>query len=59
MIAYGTVAPTMQVLVYRIKATNSGTFVVPPAFAEGMYDRTIFARSLAATIKVAPQANGK
>lgn len=59
MIAYGTVGPTMQVLVYRIKATNSGTFVVPPAFAEGMYDRTIFARSLAATIKVAPQANGK
>ena len=59
MIAYGMVGPTMQTFVYRIKATNSGTFVVPPAFAEGMYDRTVFARSLAATIKVAPQSKGK
>ena len=27
--------------VYRVRATNAGTFQVPPAFAEGMYDRTV------------------
>jgi alpha-2-macroglobulin len=30
---------------YRIKATNAGRFVVPPAYAESMYERTLQARS--------------
>lgn len=59
VLLYGTIGPTMQLFVYRIKATSSGAFVVPPAFAEGMYDRTLVARSLAASLKVLPQTNGK
>ena len=38
--------------VYRIKATNTGTFTVPPAYGEGMYDRGFNARSAAGGITV-------
>lgn len=37
---------------YKIKATNAGKYVVPPAFAESMYDRAIKARGLAAGISI-------
>lgn len=37
---------------YRIKATNAGTFVTPPAYGEAMYDRTVVARSTAGRIEV-------
>jgi uncharacterized protein YfaS (alpha-2-macroglobulin family) len=32
---------------YRIKATNSGRFAIPPAYAESMYERGIQARTAA------------
>ena len=38
--------------VYRIKATNKGKYVVPPIFAEAMYDRAAQARALGAKIVV-------
>lgn len=31
---------------YRIKATNKGKYVIPPAFAESMYNRAVRARTL-------------
>ena len=31
--------------VYRIRATNAGTLLVPPAYAESLYDRDVQARS--------------
>jgi uncharacterized protein YfaS (alpha-2-macroglobulin family) len=37
---------------YQIKPTNRGEFVVPPSFAEAMYDRAIKARALASKITV-------
>lgn len=39
-------------IIYRIKATNVGTYVVPPAYAEAMYDTSIVARSTAGRIAV-------
>ncbi|MEK7389705.1 MAG: alpha-2-macroglobulin, partial [Elusimicrobiota bacterium] len=39
-------------LVYRLKATSRGTFVVPPPFAESMYNRSVFAFGTAGAIEV-------
>jgi uncharacterized protein YfaS (alpha-2-macroglobulin family) len=41
-----------QEFVYRIKATNTGTFTVPPAYGESMYERSVRGRSLGAKITV-------
>lgn len=49
---YVGVTPDLSEIVYRIKATNIGSFVVPPAYGEGMYDRGFNARSAAGTITV-------
>ena len=46
VVFYGTVGTGAQTFVYRLKPTNRGTFTVPPLYAEGMYDRTVQARSL-------------
>jgi uncharacterized protein YfaS (alpha-2-macroglobulin family) len=45
VVVYGTATPDVKEFVYRIKATNAGKFLVPPAFGESMYDRRIQARS--------------
>jgi uncharacterized protein YfaS (alpha-2-macroglobulin family) len=45
VIFYGNVSQDFSELSYRIKATNSGRFVVPPAYAESMYERGVQARS--------------
>jgi alpha-2-macroglobulin len=39
-------------IVYRIKATNVGSYVIPPAYGEAMYDRSALARSTAGRIVV-------
>ena len=49
---YGNVDPAARTISYKIKATNRGEFVVPPPYAESMYDREIQARGLASKIKV-------
>ncbi|MFL5236925.1 MAG: alpha-2-macroglobulin [Rhizomicrobium sp.] len=45
VLIYGTAAPDVKEFVYRIKASASGKFIVPPAFAEAMYDRRVQARA--------------
>ena len=45
VVFYGNVSGDFSELSYRIKATNSGRFVVPPAYAESMYERGVQARS--------------
>ena len=45
VVIYGEATPDVREFVYRIKATNAGKFIVPPAYGESMYDRTIQARS--------------
>ncbi|WP_164018909.1 alpha-2-macroglobulin family protein [Pyxidicoccus trucidator] len=52
VVLYGTVGSSVTEYIYRIKATNTGKFVMPPAFAEGMYDRGVRARSVGTTVTV-------
>ncbi len=52
VVLYGTVDTNMSEFVYRIRATNAGTFIVPPAYGESMYERNIQARSAAGKITV-------
>jgi uncharacterized protein YfaS (alpha-2-macroglobulin family) len=52
IVLYGSVNTTISEFIYRIKATNAGTFAIPPAFGESMYEREVQARSLGAKIVV-------
>ncbi|MFI4983213.1 MAG: alpha-2-macroglobulin, partial [Nevskiales bacterium] len=52
VVAYGNIGTDVSELTYRIKATNTGTFAVPPAYGEAMYDRSIQAQSTAGSITV-------
>ena len=47
VVIYGTATADVREFVYRIKATNAGKFVIPPAYGESMYERDIQARSIA------------
>ena len=42
----------MSEIVYRIKATNVGNYVIPPAYGEAMYDRSVVGRSAAGKLEV-------
>jgi uncharacterized protein YfaS (alpha-2-macroglobulin family) len=44
VVLYGSMARDMQEFRYRIRATATGTFQVPPAFAEHMYRSGVIAR---------------
>lgn len=44
LVLYGSVSNTMQEFRYRIRATATGTFQVPPIFAEHMYRNGVIAR---------------
>jgi uncharacterized protein YfaS (alpha-2-macroglobulin family) len=46
VVIFGTIQPKVTEFIYRIKATNKGTFIVPPIFGESMYDRSIQSLSL-------------
>jgi len=52
VVIYGTALRNVQEFVYKIRATNAGAFVVPPAYGESLYDRNVQARSLGAKIEV-------
>jgi hypothetical protein len=52
VVLYGTVNAQLSEYRYRIRATNAGTFVVPPAYGESLYERDIQARSLPGKIVV-------
>jgi len=52
VVLYGTVGPEAQEFVYRVKATNRGTFALPPPYAESMYQRTVKARGLPGQVTV-------
>ena len=45
MIIFGEATKTAQEFVYQIKANSVGTFMIPSAFGEAMYDRAIQALS--------------
>jgi uncharacterized protein YfaS (alpha-2-macroglobulin family) len=52
VVLYGTVNAQVSEYRYRIRATNAGTFVVPPAYGESLYERDVQARSLPGRIVV-------
>jgi uncharacterized protein YfaS (alpha-2-macroglobulin family) len=52
VVIYGTATRNVEEFIYKIRATNAGTFVVPPAYGESLYDRNVQARSLGAKVEV-------
>lgn len=45
MVYYGSFGSNVTDLTYRVKLTSAGEFVIPPSFAESMYDRSVRAIS--------------
>ena len=45
IVVYAYTTTNIQEFVYTVKATAAGSFIVPPAFGEGMYDRGVRAWS--------------
>ena len=52
MVFYVYAGSDIREVAYRIKATNVGSFVLPPAYGEAMYDRNVVARSPSGKITV-------
>lgn len=52
VVLYGNAIDRVQEFSYRIKATNAGNFVVPPAYGTSMYDPSIQARSVVEHLQV-------
>lgn len=52
VVFYASANPNVQEIVYRIKATNAGSYTVPPAYGEAMYDRSVVARSASGRLTV-------
>ena len=52
VVLYGIATKQTATFTWRARATNPGTFQTPPAFAEGMYDRTIAGQSAAGKLEV-------
>ncbi|WP_458351914.1 alpha-2-macroglobulin family protein [Rahnella selenatireducens] len=46
VVIYGSASSDVQEFVYQIKATNTGSFIIPPAYGEAMYDREVQALSV-------------
>lgn len=49
VIIYGSATNKVQEFIYQIKSTNTGTFTIPPAYGEAMYDREVQALSIGGT----------
>jgi uncharacterized protein YfaS (alpha-2-macroglobulin family) len=52
LIIYGVVTPAVSTFVYRVRATNPGTFQVPPILLEGMYQRNMNALGLTGNLEI-------
>ncbi|MCU1262823.1 MAG: alpha-2-macroglobulin, partial [Bryobacterales bacterium] len=52
LVLYGSVTKDARTFVYRVRATNAGVFQAPPAFAEGMYDRSVTGMGLAGKLEI-------
>jgi uncharacterized protein YfaS (alpha-2-macroglobulin family) len=55
VVFYVSASNQVTEIVYRIKATNVGTYTTPPAYGEAMYDRSVVARSTAGKLTVVRQ----
>ena len=52
VVLYGALSKDLAEYRYQIRATNAGTFLVPPSYAESMYDRSLRARAGASRVTV-------
>lgn len=52
VVLYGRVNTDMSEYTYKARAIAAGTFVVPPAYAESLYERDLKARAAAAQLTV-------
>jgi alpha-2-macroglobulin len=52
VVLYGGLSKDLAEYRYQIRATNAGTFLVPPSYAESMYDRSLRARAGASRVTV-------
>jgi uncharacterized protein YfaS (alpha-2-macroglobulin family) len=52
LLAFGDIGQQETTIAYRIKATNCGTYAIPPAQAEAMYHQKIRARGVSGTLTV-------
>ena len=52
LVLYGDATKDTGTFVYRVRATNGGVFQTPPAFAEGMYNRTVVGLSKAGRLEI-------
>ncbi len=44
IVLYASAGPSVAEFLYKIRPSNPGSFVVPPAYAESMYERSIYAQ---------------
>ncbi len=49
---FGTIGASVRTITYRIKPCNRGRFIIPPIFAESMYDRNVKGCDLPGSISV-------
>jgi uncharacterized protein YfaS (alpha-2-macroglobulin family) len=54
---FGTIGDTATTIVYKIKAINTGKYIVPPAYAESMYNPKIQAHGVASVMTVQDPKN--
>lgn len=43
LVVFGIVRPELNTFTYQARAVNKGSFVVPPLFAEALYDKNVWA----------------
>jgi uncharacterized protein YfaS (alpha-2-macroglobulin family) len=55
IVLYGAALPEVRELVYAARATNTGSYIVPPVMAEALYDRSVLSRGVAGKIAVTPR----
>lgn len=55
IVLFGAVSAQVSEFRYRVRANNAGRFVVPPIYAESMYERAVYAQGgPAGTVQVTP-----
>ena len=52
VVYYGSFSSKLRELNYRVKLTSAGSFVIPPSYAESMYDRSIRAITMPGRFEV-------
>ena len=44
VVLYASAGPSVSEFLYKVRPSNPGKFVIPPAYAESMYERRIYAQ---------------